>query len=82
MKAWVLHGINDLRFEDVEMPHLEPGIYKGILTSPLATAEFEPDAIIINCRNAELRTILFAIKTQTGTTMKTEFDAIDSCSYT
>ena len=61
------------------MPHLEPGIYKGILTSPLATAEFEPDAIIINCRNAELRTILFAIKTQTGTTMKTEFDAIDSC---
>ena len=39
----------------------------------------EPVAIIINCRNAELLTILMAIKTQTGTTMKTEFDAIDSC---
>ena len=35
--------------------------------------------IVINCRNAELRTILFGIKTQTGQTMKTEFDAIDSC---
>ncbi|WP_295089636.1 DUF169 domain-containing protein [Ruminococcus sp.] len=61
------------------MPHLPTGIYKGILTAPLRSAEFEPDAIVINCRNAELRTILMGIKTQTGTTMKTEFDAIDSC---
>ena len=61
------------------IPHLPTGIYKGILTSPLATAEFEPDVIVINCRNSELRTILFGIKTQSGTTMKTEFDAIDSC---
>jgi len=60
-------------------PHLPTGEYKGILTSPLGTAEFEPDVIVINCRNAELRTILFGIKTQSGTTMKTEFDAIDSC---
>ena len=61
------------------MPHLPAGMYKGILTAPLGKADFEPDAVIINCRNAELRTILFGIKTQTGTTMKTEFDAIDSC---
>lgn len=61
------------------MPHLPAGKYKGILTAPLGNADFEPDAMIINCRNAELRTILMAIKTQTGTTMKTEFDAIDSC---
>lgn len=62
-----------------KMPHLQTGMYKGILTAPLGKADFEPDAVIINCRNAELRTILFGIKTQTGTTMKTEFDAIDSC---
>ncbi len=61
------------------MPHLPAGEYKGILTAPLGKAEFEPDAVIINCRNAELRTILFGIKTQSGQTMKTEFDAIDSC---
>ena len=61
------------------MPHFPTGVYKGILTAPLRKAEFEPDVIVINCRNAELRTILFGIKTQTGTTMKTEFDAIDSC---
>ena len=28
MKAWVLHGINDLRFEDVEMPLLEQGMVR------------------------------------------------------
>lgn len=61
------------------IPHLPTGVYSGILTSPLATAEFEPDVIVINCRNGELRTIVFGIKTQSGTTMKTEFDAIDSC---
>ena len=61
------------------MPHLPTGTYSGILTSPLGTAEFEPDAVVINCRNSELRTILMGIKTQTGTAMKTEFDAIDSC---
>lgn len=60
-------------------PHLPLGEYKGILTAPLGGAEFEPDVIVINCRNAELRTILMGIKTQSGTTMKTEFDAIDSC---
>ena len=61
------------------IPHLPTGIYCGILTAPLAGADFEPDVIVINCRNSELRTILVGIKTQTGTTMKTEFDAIDSC---
>ena len=61
------------------IPHLPTGVYQGILTAPLGSAGFEPDVIVINCRNAELRTILFGIKTQTGQTMKTEFDAIDSC---
>lgn len=61
------------------MPHLPNGKYKGILTAPLGTAAFKPDVIVINCNNAELRTIIMGIKTQTGTAMKTEFDAIDSC---
>jgi uncharacterized protein (DUF169 family) len=75
-------GINDSEAGAAYLentPHLPAGEYIGILTAPLGTAEFEPDVILINCRNAELRTILFGIKTQTGTTMKTEFDAIDSC---
>ena len=61
------------------MPHLPNGMYKGILTAPLGAAEFIPDIIVINCNNSELRTMIMGIKTQTGTTMKTEFDAIDSC---
>lgn len=60
-------------------PHLPADVYKGILTGPLGTSEFEPDVIVINCRNSELRTLLFGIKIQSGATMKTEFDAIDSC---
>ena len=28
MKAWVLHGINDIQFEDVEMPLLEPDMVR------------------------------------------------------
>ncbi|MCR5600390.1 MAG: DUF169 domain-containing protein [Ruminococcus sp.] len=75
-------GINDPEAAAAfieNMPHLPTDVYKGILTAPLRTAEFEPDAIVINCRNSELRSILLGIKTQTGTTMKTEFDAIDSC---
>ena len=61
------------------MPHLPNGQYCGILTAPLGTAGFKPDVIVINCNNSELRTIIMGIKTQTGTAMKTEFDAIDSC---
>lgn len=53
--------------------------YKGILCAPLAAADFDPDVILINCKNDELRTILLAIKSQTGTLLRSDFDAIDSC---
>ena len=35
MKAWMLHGINDLRFETVEKPELKEG---EVLVKVLATS--------------------------------------------
>lgn len=55
--------------------------YEGILTAPLSKAAFEPDLWLIYCDNGQLRTMLRAIKTQTGKLLHSEFDALDSCLY-
>ena len=60
---------------------LPQGKYNGILTAPLSKADFEPDLWLIYCDNGQLRTILRAVKTQTGKLLKSEFDALDSCLY-
>ena len=62
-------------------PKLPLGRYEGILTAPLSRAGYEPDLWLIYCDNAQLRTILRAVKTQTGTLLRSEFDALDSCLY-
>lgn len=62
-------------------PRLEYGKYKGILIAPLSTARFEPDLTLIYSNPAQLRSILFAVKNQSGQLVKSEFDAIDSCVY-
>lgn len=55
--------------------------YDGILTAPLSKADFEPDMWLIYCDNGQVRTMLRAIKTQTGKLISSEFDALDSCLY-
>ena len=55
--------------------------YDGILTAPLSRADFEPDLWLIYCDNGQMRTILRAVKSQTGGLLKSEFDALDSCLY-
>ena len=57
------------------------GKYDGILTAPLSKADFPADVWLIYCNNGQLRTILRAVKTQTGKLLKSEFDALDSCLY-
>lgn len=61
------------------MPRLPLGEYEGILVAPLGKAEFAPDAVLINCTNAQLRTLLLGIKSQTGALVESSFDPIDSC---
>lgn len=61
------------------MPRLPLGQYEGILVAPLAKAAFAPDAVLINCSNAQLRTLLLGVKSQTGDVVESSFDPLDSC---
>jgi len=60
-------------------PRLPLCKYKGILTAPLAQADFEPDVILIYCLSGQLRSLLMAVKSQTGKMLESSFDPIDSC---
>ena len=62
-------------------PRLEVGKYIGIVTAPLGSCAFEPDIVLIYCNNAQLRSLLWAIKNLTGKVVSTQLDAIDSCVY-
>jgi len=62
-------------------PKLEFGKYRGIVTAPLNVCDFEPDIVLIYCNNAQLRSLLFAVKSLTGKIVNTQMDAIDSCVY-
>lgn len=57
--------------------------YIGTVVGPAETADFEPDVVLINCdNNYQLRTLIWAIKNQTGQALHVKLDAIDSCIYT
>ena len=58
-----------------------PGKYIGILTGPLRTAAFEPDMVMIYSNTAQLREMIGVAKNIEKTTVKSEFDPIDSCAY-
>lgn len=62
-------------------PRLELGKYEYVVVSPLKDAEFEPDMILIYSNTMQLNCILRAVKMMTGTYLKSEFDCIDSCTY-
>ncbi|MPW24293.1 hypothetical protein GC105_00595 [Alkalibaculum sp. M08DMB] len=62
-------------------PRLEYGKYAGIVSAPLITANFEPDVVLIYSNNAQLRSILWAVKYKTGAVVNSQFDPIDSCVY-
>ncbi len=64
-----------------KFPRLPLGRYKGIVTAPLSACPFEPDVVLIYANNAQLRSMLWAIKAMTGKIVSTEMDAIDSCVY-
>ncbi|MBA7613175.1 hypothetical protein ES703_20420 [subsurface metagenome] len=49
----------------------EYGKYIGILTAPLRTAAYEPDAIIIYCDTNQLRIILLSLKNEDRPNVKT-----------
>lgn len=62
-------------------PKIDFERYEGILIAPLAQATFEPDVVLIYSNPAQLRSMLWAYKNQTGDIVKTEMDGIDSCVF-
>lgn len=64
-----------------DFPRLELGKCKAVVTSPLYKCEFEPDIIVIYSNTMQLNTMLRAVKSMTGTYVRSEFDGIDSCAY-
>ena len=64
-----------------KFPRLPYGKYIGTVTGPLCDSDFDPDVVLIYCNNAQLRSMLWAIKNATGKVVETQLDAIDSCVY-
>lgn len=63
------------------LPRFELGKYIGMVTAPLSSANFEPDMVLIYSNTAQLRDMIGVPKFVEKTTVKSEFDPIDSCVY-
>jgi uncharacterized protein (DUF169 family) len=64
-----------------QFPRLPYNEYIGIVSAPLCSASFEPELLLVYCNNAQLRSLVWAAKRQTGKLVETQLDAIDSCIY-
>lgn len=62
-------------------PRFEYGRYVGMLTGPLGAVTFEPDMVLVYSNTAQLREMVGVVKNLEKTTVKSEFDPIDSCAY-
>jgi uncharacterized protein (DUF169 family) len=63
------------------LPRFELGKYIGMVTAPLSSANFEPDLVLIYSNITQLREMIGVPKFVEKTTVKSEFDPIDSCVY-
>jgi uncharacterized protein (DUF169 family) len=63
------------------LPRFELGKYIGMVTAPLSSATFEPDMVLVYSDAAQLREMISVPKFVEKTTVKSEFDPIDSCVY-
>jgi uncharacterized protein (DUF169 family) len=65
-----------------ELPSLPTGKYIGILSAPLSTTKYIPDVILIYCNNAQLRSMLMALKFARGEYhVESDLEPFDSCVY-
>lgn len=63
------------------MPRFEVGKYKGIVSAPLTTANFEPDVAIIYCNSAQLVRLLLGIAYIDGRDINTIISGHSACVY-
>jgi uncharacterized protein (DUF169 family) len=59
-------------------PRFEYGKYIGIVTAPLRSTSFEPDMVMVYSNTGQLRDMISVAKNLEKTTIKSEFDPIDS----
>lgn len=64
-----------------DLPSLPTGKYIGVISAPLKTAGFVPDVIMIYSNNAQLRSMLMALKFRPGYSVESDLEAFDSCVY-
>jgi uncharacterized protein (DUF169 family) len=62
-------------------PRFPYGKYKGLVTAPLCSCDFEPDVLLIYANPAQTRMMIGGIKSATGKLVSTTLDVIDSCAY-
>jgi uncharacterized protein (DUF169 family) len=62
-------------------PRFKYGEYIGIVTAPLRSTSFEPDMVMVYSNPGQLREMIGVAKNMEKTTVKSEFDPIDSCAY-
>jgi uncharacterized protein (DUF169 family) len=64
------------------LPSLPTGKYIGIMSAPLRTAKYVPDVILIYSNNAQLRSMLMALKFARGEYhVESDLEPFDSCVY-
>jgi len=64
-----------------EFPRLEAGKYVGILSAPLASAEFRPDVAMIYCNTAQLELLLLGIAYKDGLDVASQLSGHAACVY-
>ena len=63
------------------LPHLPRDKYFAIVMAPLDRADFAPDLILTYSSNAQLRLMLMAVFSQSGTMVNSGFIPLESCIY-
>jgi uncharacterized protein (DUF169 family) len=62
-------------------PRFDNDKYIGILTGPLGSINFEPEMVMIYSNVSQLREMVGTAKFLEKTTIKSEFDPLNSCAY-
>jgi uncharacterized protein (DUF169 family) len=69
----------ELQKDIANVPTLEYGKYVGIVSAPLKTANFAPDAVLIYANTAQLRSMLYALSFSGEGLVNSPFYPIASC---
>ncbi|MCL5025084.1 MAG: DUF169 domain-containing protein [Chloroflexi bacterium] len=64
-----------------EFPRLEAGKYVGVVSAPLGTVTFEPDAVLVYCDTAQLSLLMLAREYKDGRNLKSALSSHAACVY-